>query len=70
MLSQIEIEKARQFLTEVSQLASKYELHIFAVTRGVSITVDSNSCETVQNARENHIEWKLKQGYDPFETWN
>lgn len=33
MLTQIEIEKARQFLTEVSQLAYRYKLPVFAVTK-------------------------------------
>ncbi len=69
-MTQIEIEKVRQFLTEVSQLASKYKLPIFAVTNGASITINSSSCDAVREARKNHIKWELKQGYDPFETWN
>ena len=69
-MSQTEIEKARQFLTKVSQLASKYKLPIFAVTSGASITINRGSCDAVREARKNHIRRELKQGYNPFETGN
>ena len=46
-MARIEIEKVRQFLTEVSQLSYKYKLPVFTVTKGASITVDSNLCDAV-----------------------
>ncbi len=49
-----DLEKARLFCNEVKKLAQKYDLPVFMVTKGASIT-SNNGCEAVKVARENHI---------------
>lgn len=60
--------KARKFCKEVKELAQQYNLPFFLVTDGASAT-SNNGCEAVKNARENHIQWELKNNYDPYEDW-
>ena len=62
------LEKAREFCSEVKKLSQKYNLPVFMVTDGASIT-SNNGCEAVKNARENHIKWEEKNGFDPYEDW-
>lgn len=60
--------KARKFCKEVKELAQQYDLPFFLVTDGASAT-SNNGCEAVKNARDNHIQWELKNNYDPYEDW-
>ncbi|HAB65917.1 MAG TPA: hypothetical protein DCE23_00985 [Firmicutes bacterium] len=60
--------KARKFCKEVKELAQQYNLPFFLVTDGASAT-SNNGCEAVKNARESHIQWELKNNYDPYEDW-
>ena len=62
------VEKARLFCKEVKELAKKYDLPFFVVTDGASATFN-NGCEAVKNARDNHIKWEEKNGFDPNEDW-
>lgn len=60
--------KAREFCIEVKKLSQKYNLPVFMVTEGASVT-NNNGCEAVKNARDNHIKWEEKNGFDPYEDW-
>lgn len=60
--------KARQFCTEVKELAKKYDLPFFVVTDGASAT-NNNGCDAVRNARDNHKKWELENKFDPYEDW-
>ena len=60
--------KAREFCSEVKKLSQKYNLPVFMVTEGASVT-NNNGCEAVKNARDNHIKWEEKNGFDPYEDW-
>ena len=62
------LELARQFCNEVKELAQKYNLPFFVVTDGAS-AISNNGCEAVKNARESHIKWEKKKGFDPYEDW-
>lgn len=62
------IEKAREFCSRVKELAKKYNLPFFIVTDGAS-AISNNGCEAVRNARENHIKWEEKNGFNPNEDW-
>ena len=61
--------KPQQFCEEVTNLAQKYNLPFFIVTKGASAT-SNNGCEAVKNARDNHIKWENDHGFDPNEDWN
>lgn len=63
------LDNARKFCLEVKALAQKYNLPFFVVTDGASAT-SNNGCEAVKNARDHHIEWEKKNGYDPYEDWS
>ena len=60
--------KTREFCSEVKKLSQKYNLPVFMVTEGASVT-NNNGCEAVKNARDNHIKWEEKNGFDPYEDW-
>lgn len=62
-------EKAREFCSEVKKLSKKYNLPVFMVTDGASVT-NNNGCEAVKNARDNHIKWEEENGLDPQEDWS
>ena len=61
-------EKAREFCSEVKKLSEKYNLPVFMVTEGASVT-NNDGCEAVKNARDNHIKWEEENGFDPTEDW-
>jgi len=60
--------KARQFVSEVIELAKKYELPFFVVTDGAS-AISNNDCDAVEHARKAHIEWEIQHGIDPEHEW-
>lgn len=60
---------ARIFCEEVKKLAKHYNLPFFVVTDGASATCNNN-CPAVKNARDAHIAWELKMGFDPNEDWS
>lgn len=62
-------EKAREFCSEVKKISKKYNLPVFMVTDGASVT-NNNGCEAVKNARDNHIKWEEENGLDPQEDWS
>ena len=61
--------KAREFCSEVKKLSEKYNRPVFMVTEGASVT-NNNGCEAVKNARDNHIKWEEKNGFDPNDDWS
>ncbi len=63
------LENARQFCSEVKELAKKYKLPFFFVTDGAS-AISNNGCKAVKNARDNHIKWEKENGFDPYEDWS
>lgn len=63
------IKKARFFCQEVKEIAKKYNLPFFVVTDGASAT-SNNSCVTVKNAKDNHINWEKENGFDSYEDWS
>ncbi|MCM1218304.1 MAG: hypothetical protein NC548_27780 [Lachnospiraceae bacterium] len=66
--SKTNIDRARKFVTEVKELAHRYNLPVFVVTDGAS-GISNNGCEAVKHARDCHVEWELKHGHDPYEDW-
>lgn len=68
-MENLKLKKARDFCSEVRELAKKYDLPFFVVTDGASST-DNNGCEAVRNARKMHEEWEKQKGYDPKEDWS
>ena len=64
-----ELEKAREFFKEVRELAKKYKLPFFVVTKGASAT-SNNGNEAVKHARNCHIEWEKRNNFNPFEDWS
>ena len=61
-------EKARKLVMEIAKLSEQYNLPIFAVTEGASITRNNGSA-AVRNARLAQIEWEKANGEDPDEDW-
>lgn len=62
-------QKARAFMHAVHQLAQQYQLPVFAVTQGASVTANKDS-QAVRNARNAHVKWQRKNGHDPQEDWS
>ncbi len=62
-------EQARAFCEEVRKLAKTYDLPFFVVTNGASAT-SNHDCEAVKHARDCHIKWEQKMGYDPNDDWS
>ena len=71
-MQQLDLMLARKFMSEVAALAKKYNVPVFAVTRGASITRHDgdNPCEPVYLARQNQIEWEKENGFNPYEDWS
>lgn len=61
--------KARKFILEVQELASKYELPFFVVTNGAS-AISNIDCSAVEHARKAHVEWELQNGIDSNHDWS
>lgn len=64
-----QIKKAREFCSEVKELAKQYNLSFFVVTEGAS-AISNNDCEAVKHARDCHIEWEKQHNFNPFEDWS
>ena len=62
------LEKARKFCYEVGELAKKYNLPVFVVTDGASLT-RNNGNTAVRFHREKQIEWENQNNFDPNEDW-
>ena len=62
------LEKARKFCYEVGELAKKYNLPVFVVTDGASLTRNSGN-SAVRFHREKQIEWENQNNFDPNEDW-
>ena len=62
------LEKARKFCYEVGELAKKYNLPVFVVTDGASLTRNSGN-PAVRFHREKQIEWEEQNNFDPNEDW-
>jgi pyruvate/2-oxoacid:ferredoxin oxidoreductase alpha subunit len=63
------IIKAKQFCTDVKELAKSYKLPFFVVTDGASAT-SNNRCEAVRVARDNHAKWERENNIDPEHDWS
>ena len=59
----IKQEAARSFVTTVGRLAKSYDLPVFVVTDGASLTHNEN-CEAVRHARICHIEWEKQHAIE------
>ena len=68
VVSDNQLEKAREFCFKVKQLAKEYHLSFFVVTEGAS-AISNNHCEAVKHARDCHIAWEKQHGFDPDEDW-
>ena len=64
------MDKVKSFLLEVSKLANEYDLDIFCVSEGASITRIKHNTEPVREARNNHILWEIENGMDYKYDWN
>ena len=62
------LEKARKFCYEVGELAKTYNLPVFVVTDGASLTRNSGN-PAVRFHREKQIEWENQNNFDPNEDW-
>lgn len=65
------VQDARKLVTEVTQLAKKYNANFFFVTDGASGYSNGNGGinNAAKTLREKMDEWELKNGYDPKENW-
>ncbi len=61
--------KAREFVSEVMNLANEYELNCFVVTDGASGITNTNN-PAVEHARKCHTEWEIENGIDPEHDWS
>ena len=63
---------ARQFVTDVKNIAKKYDANFFMVTDGASGYSNGNgySNDAVKNARQAQIEWEKNNKFDPDEDWS
>ena len=59
----IKQEAAQSFVATVGSLAKSYNLPVFVVTDGASLTQNKN-CEAVRHARICHIEWEKQHGIE------
>ena len=65
----INVDKVREFLNDVNDLANTYGVNYFIVTDGAS-RISNNGNEAVKSARDAHIKWELDHGHDPYEEWD
>ena len=63
------LKKARQFCTDVKNIAKKEDLPFFIVTDGAS-AYDNNGNPAIRNARDAHKKWEKENGYDSNEDWS
>ena len=63
------LNAARNFVTDVKDLAKKYDANYFIVTDGAS-GIHNNGNEAVRAARVAHEKWEHKHGEDPDEDWS
>ena len=66
-----DVSTARRFVSDVRELAKKYDANFFVVTDGASGYSNGNgeNNPAVKNARAQQIEWEKKNGFDPDEDW-
>lgn len=66
-----DVSTARRFVSDVRELAKKYDANFFVVTDGASGYSNGNGKNNpaVKNARAQQIEWEKKNGFDPDEDW-
>lgn len=64
-----DVNTARQFVSDVKDIAKKYDANFFLVTDGASGTHNDGTNAAVKHARDSHKEWELKHGFDPEEDW-
>ena len=65
-----DLETARKFVSEVGNLAKKYDANYFIVTDGASGYSNDGSNAAAKNARNSQINWEKKYGFDPDEDWS
>ncbi len=64
-----DLDKARKLMKEVADLAEKYNLPVFCVTEGASVT-RNNGNEAIRRCRETLVNYEKEVGSDPNEDWN
>ena len=62
------VARVRNFLKEVAALADEYELPVFCVSDGASIT-RNNGNPAIKACRDALIKWGKENGSDPNEDW-
>lgn len=62
------VSDARKFVSEVKDIATKYDANFFIVTDGAS-GIHNNGNAAVRAARAAHEEWERSHGEDPDEDW-
>ena len=64
------VEKARKLCKEVRKICDKYNMSFFFVTEGASAYNNMSNSDAVRTARNNHMDWELKNKHDPYEDWS
>ena len=68
-----DLSKTREFVTEVRELAKKYDANFFLVTDGASGYSNGNggkvdpACKAMRKAMD---KWEKDHGFDPNEDWS
>ena len=65
-----DVSAARKFVTEVRELAKKYNANFFIVTDGASGYHSDGTNEAVKAMRKAMDKWELEHGFDPSEDWS
>ena len=67
-----DLTAARQFVSEVQDVAKKYNANFFVVTDGASGYSNGNgeTNSAVKNAREAQVKWEKEHGANPDEDWS
>ena len=63
------MNKAREFVSDVLEMAKQRGLNCFVVTDGASGTTNRGS-NAVANARKSHMKWEIENGFNPKEDWS
>lgn len=65
-----DLSEARKFVSEVKDIAKKYDANFFIVTDGASGYSNDGTNDAVKNAREAQKKWEKEKGFDPDEDWS
>ena len=60
--------RSQKFMADIRKLAEAYDLPVFAVTDGASVTINRDS-PVIRRMREYHKKWEVSVGLDVYEEW-